>query len=116
MGRRSWRMCTFLPQGSVTGVGAVASATLSYEGQVTHVQLVEQSRGEIRGMVLNSYGTGCVPGAIVTLNVSDGMSPPDGHDRAGWPVRLPRHAGGPVLAPGRRFRYPPQRPSVWTVA
>src|SRR5207302_9416276 len=40
----------------VTGVGAVLSLTLSFDGQTNHVNLVEQSRGEVRGAVIASDG------------------------------------------------------------
>ena len=63
-------------QDPVSGIGAVASTTLSFDGQTNTILLVEQSRGELRGAVINGYGTGFVPGANVTLHVSDNLTPP----------------------------------------
>ncbi len=75
-------------QDPVTGVGAVATVTLSSEGEERRVQLVEQARGEIQGTVISSYGTGVVTGATVVLQVQDGLTParsvttgPDGRYR-----------------------------------
>ncbi len=62
-------------QNQVTGVGAVANVTLAVEGETREVLLVEQSRGELQGFVMNSYGTGVVPGANVTLKRNDGLTP-----------------------------------------
>jgi hypothetical protein len=62
-------------QDPVSGIGAVLSVTLNFDGQVRQVQLIEQARGEIIGAVINSYGTGTVPGAQVTLTVYDGITP-----------------------------------------
>ncbi len=62
-------------QNPVTGIGASLNVTLALNGEVRNVQLVEQARGEIAGSVINSYGTGIVPGAMVTLNSPDGFIP-----------------------------------------
>jgi hypothetical protein len=58
----------------VTGIGAAANVTLSTDGEVRSVILVEQSRGEVRGTVIDGYGTAPVPGANVTLHLSDGLT------------------------------------------
>ena len=50
--------------------------TLNIGGQVLDVTLIEQARGEIKGSVINGYGTATVPGANVTLQVNDGITPP----------------------------------------
>lgn len=63
-------------QDPVTGIGASLYVTLNVDGEVRDVQLVEQSRGEIKGLVLGSYGTNFVAGATVTLKVHDGLTPP----------------------------------------
>lgn len=65
-----------LTQNPINGVGAKTFVTLSFNGQTNNVTLIEQSRGEIRGYVINSYATGYVPGALVTLNVQDELTPP----------------------------------------
>ena len=64
-----------LAQNPVNGVGAILSVTLTYDGEVRDVQLVEQARGEIVGAVIDSYGTGFVSAASVTLTVGDGLTP-----------------------------------------
>jgi hypothetical protein len=63
-------------QNPVTGNGAVLTVTLSYNGEVKQVVLVEQARGEVQGTVINSYRDGFVPGATVTLRSGDGITPP----------------------------------------
>ena len=64
-----------ISQDSVTGIGAVSTVTLNIDGQIANVTLVEQARGEIKGSVINGYGTAAVPGANVTLQVNDGITP-----------------------------------------
>jgi hypothetical protein len=59
----------------VSGIGATLTTTLSADGQTNSVTLVEQARGEIRGAVVGSDGISFVPGANVTLNGSDGITP-----------------------------------------
>ncbi|MDB6036537.1 MAG: hypothetical protein JWM99_378, partial [Verrucomicrobiales bacterium] len=59
----------------VTGIGATVGVTLSFDGEIREVSLVEQARGEIRGFVINGYGNGFVPGANVTLRVNGGFTP-----------------------------------------
>lgn len=60
----------------VTGAGAVLEVALNSDGEVRTVTLVEQARGEIRGFVVNGYGTGFVPGALVMLTMADSFVPP----------------------------------------
>ncbi|MDH7501179.1 MAG: Ig-like domain-containing protein, partial [Verrucomicrobiota bacterium] len=59
----------------VTGAFASGSATVAYADQVVKVVLVEGARGDITGYVIDSYGQGHVPGAIVRVNYSDGLTP-----------------------------------------
>ena len=59
----------------VTGVGAVLTVTLNYNGEVRTVQLVEQARGTLEGAIINSYRNGFVAGATVTLRLQDGITP-----------------------------------------
>src|SRR5207302_88178 len=65
-----------IAQDPVTGIGALANVTLSFDGDIKDVLLVEQSRGEIKGGVLDGYGTSFVSGANVTLTTQDGLTPP----------------------------------------
>jgi hypothetical protein len=62
-------------QDPVTGIGATLNLTLNLEGEIRNVSLVEQSRGEVKGGVLDGYGAGFVAAAIVTLRVLDGITP-----------------------------------------
>lgn len=62
-------------QDPVSGIGAIATVTLSVVGETQEVLLVEQFRGEVRGLIINSYGNGFVPGATVTLHRHDGITP-----------------------------------------
>ncbi|MEI7731986.1 MAG: Ig-like domain-containing protein [Verrucomicrobiota bacterium] len=62
-------------QDPVSGVGAVLQFTLSTDSEIKIVTLVEQFRGEVRGTIINSYGTGTVPNAQVSLWVQDGFTP-----------------------------------------
>jgi hypothetical protein len=59
----------------VTGIAGIASATLSFDHQTNQVLIVEQSLGEIRGRIVNSYGSGGVPGADISISYSDGLTP-----------------------------------------
>src|SRR5690348_10346214 len=52
-------------QDPVTGIGALAVVNLAVDGQIATVTLVEQARGEIKGVVINGYGTAPVPAANV---------------------------------------------------
>ena len=58
----------------VSGIGAVLTTTLAFNGQTNVVTLVEQSRGEIRGTVIGSDGSGFAPGVPVTLSFQDGIT------------------------------------------
>jgi hypothetical protein len=58
----------------VTGRGALMNVSLTISNEVREVVLVEQSLGEVRGTVINGYGTGFVPGARVTLRILDGLT------------------------------------------
>jgi hypothetical protein len=62
-------------QNPVTGVGAAMTVSLTYDGEVREVLLVEQSLGDVRGQVVNSYGSGFVAGAGVTLHMLDQFGP-----------------------------------------
>ena len=68
----SYRLVSHDP---VTGAGAVLNATLNFDGQTNRVTLVEQSRGEVRGAVIDSDGTNVVAGVHVTLHLFDGITP-----------------------------------------
>jgi len=59
----------------VTGANAITSTTLSYNGQTQTVQLVEATLGSVSGLVLDSYNTGFVAGASVSISFSDGVTP-----------------------------------------
>ncbi|MGO9201638.1 MAG: LamG-like jellyroll fold domain-containing protein [Limisphaerales bacterium] len=59
----------------VTGGNATASATLSFNGQTQTVQLVEATLGNVSGLVLDSYNSGFVAGATVSISFSDGVTP-----------------------------------------
>ena len=59
----------------VTGASASGWATIAYADQIVTVILVEGARGEIAGYVIDSYGQNHVPGAIVQVNYSDGLTP-----------------------------------------
>lgn len=59
-------------QNPVTGRGARLQATVSFEGEIKTVQMVEQALGEIAGAVIDSHRSGYVPGARVTWTQRDG--------------------------------------------
>ncbi len=59
----------------VSGVGALANVTLAVNGETNRLTLIEQALGEITGRVLDSFGTGVVPGAEVTIRFDDGLNP-----------------------------------------
>ena len=59
----------------VTGGNAETTATITSQGQVTTVELVEATLGTINGVVIDSYGTGVAAGAIVTANFSSSFTP-----------------------------------------
>ena len=58
----------------VTGAHATAAASISQNGQTQVVQLVEAELGTVSGFVLDSYGSGAVPGAKVIMQFPDGRS------------------------------------------
>jgi len=58
----------------ISGRGALQNLSLAVANEVREIVLVEQSLGEVRGAVIDGYGTGFVPGARVTLNTFDGLS------------------------------------------
>jgi len=60
----------------VTGRLATTTVTLATDGEVRNVQLIEQALGEVTGTVFNSYGTGVVASARVTLAVDENLIPP----------------------------------------
>ncbi|MGA2656274.1 MAG: LamG-like jellyroll fold domain-containing protein [Verrucomicrobiota bacterium] len=60
----------------VTGAAARTTASVTYNGQVRTVQLVEATRGTVSGLVLDPYSLGYAPGASVTISFSDGVTPP----------------------------------------
>jgi hypothetical protein len=62
-------------QDPVNGIGAIRQVSLSYDGEIQEIQLVEQARGEVVGAVISSYGNSYVPGASVTITVGDGLTP-----------------------------------------
>lgn len=53
----------------VTGANAFGTASINQNGQIQVVHLVEAELGTVSGFVLDSYGSGSVPGAKVTLQV-----------------------------------------------
>ncbi|MEO7676848.1 MAG: Ig-like domain-containing protein, partial [Verrucomicrobiota bacterium] len=53
---------------------ALATTTLSANGQTNFVTLVEQSLGEVHGAVIGSDGMNLTPGVSVTLAPQDGIS------------------------------------------
>src|SRR5690606_25476280 len=57
----------------VTGAGASLQVTLSADGEVAQVLLVEGARGDLKGYVIDSYGNQFVSGAEVTLRPDDGV-------------------------------------------
>ncbi len=59
----------------VTGGNAETTATISSQGQVATVELVEAILGTIKGIVFDSYGTGHAAGAVVTANFSSSFTP-----------------------------------------
>ena len=59
----------------VSGRLGVATTSLGFDGQVVDLILLVRSLGEVRGGVLNSARSGFVPGAVVTLRPSDGLTP-----------------------------------------
>jgi hypothetical protein len=62
-------------QDAVTGSGAIFSVRLTFNGETNFVTLVEQARGEVRGLVIDHFGSGSVPGVAVTLEVLDDFTP-----------------------------------------
>ena len=63
-------------QEPVSGRGALLSVNLTFDGEIRDVLLIERAQGEIKGGVLDGYGTSFVPGANVTLIELDGLTPP----------------------------------------
>lgn len=59
----------------VTGIAASLFTTLSVNGQTNTVTLVEQSRGDVRGFVIDSDGVTPAPGINVTISFGDGFTP-----------------------------------------
>ncbi len=59
----------------VSGRLASTTVTLATDGEVRNVQLIEQALGEVTGTVFNSYGTGVVASARVTLAVDENLIP-----------------------------------------
>ncbi|MCL4787023.1 MAG: carboxypeptidase regulatory-like domain-containing protein, partial [Verrucomicrobia bacterium] len=60
----------------VSGRGGFVDVTLSFNGEIREVRLIEQALVELTGAVMDSYGTSFVPGATVTLTVNDqGFTP-----------------------------------------
>lgn len=62
-------------QDASTGIMGAMTTALNMDGETRTVLLVAQARGEVKGAVINSYGSGFVAGASVTLSVADGFSP-----------------------------------------
>ena len=62
-------------QDAVNGRVGTVTVALGTEGETRRVQLVEQALGEVHGVVINSYRTGTLPGAAVTLSVREGLAP-----------------------------------------
>ena len=60
----------------VNGLGASLSVALNFNEEIREVQLVERARGDIFGLVINSFGDNVVPGANVTISPLDGISLP----------------------------------------
>ena len=60
----------------VSGRVASLTVTLAVNNEIRDVRLIEQARGEITGAVVNSFGTGFVPGATVELRVADNLAGP----------------------------------------
>lgn len=58
----------------VTGLAASGFVTLSKDGETRDVVLVEQGRGEVRGLVIGNFGTNVAAGLKVTLSVVDGIT------------------------------------------
>jgi hypothetical protein len=54
----------------VTGAYALLNVTLSFDGQVRDVLLMEHARGEVHGAVIGSYRTNFVAGTRVTIRFS----------------------------------------------
>lgn len=67
-----YRLLTSDPVSGAAAQGTVTMATPNIE---TSVVLYEAQRGEVNGFVIDSYGNGYVPGATVTIQLSDGISP-----------------------------------------
>lgn len=59
----------------VSGRLAVATAMLTYNGQVLDVNLTQLSQGELRGMVYQAGENGGIAGAELLLRPRDGLSP-----------------------------------------
>ena len=59
----------------VTGAAAATTASITLNGQVQTVQLVEAQRGTVSGLVLDPYSAGYAPGAMVSISFSDGVTP-----------------------------------------
>lgn len=58
----------------VTGAAASAQVTLTTADQEVNIELVEGLRGEVNGLVQDSYGTGFVAGATIEITFSDGLT------------------------------------------
>ncbi len=59
----------------VTGANAIGGATITFNGQIANVLLVERAVGTVSGSVLSPFGTGFVSDANVTISFSDGVTP-----------------------------------------
>jgi hypothetical protein len=59
----------------VTGGNAVTTTTMSYNGQVQTVSLVEATLGTVSGLVTDPYSTGFAAGASIAIGFSDGVTP-----------------------------------------
>ncbi|HLH54849.1 MAG TPA: carboxypeptidase regulatory-like domain-containing protein, partial [Verrucomicrobiae bacterium] len=62
-------------QDSLNGRAALLNVALNTEGETRDIQLIEQALGDVSGFVVDSYNTGFVPGASVTLSTGDGITP-----------------------------------------
>lgn len=78
----------------VSGRAALASATLSFDGQVADVALTELAQGDLQGTVFQSGESGPIAGATVTLGQDPSLGPamtittgPDGAYR--FPAAVP---------------------------
>ncbi|HKS38859.1 MAG TPA: LamG-like jellyroll fold domain-containing protein, partial [Verrucomicrobiae bacterium] len=95
---------------AVTGRLGINTTTLTFDGEIKEVHLVEQIqfRGEIFGKVVDMFGTGVVAGAAVTLNSSDPLSGPrtmtTGSDgRFSFPDALPGPFSLTAIDPETQF-------------